>query len=71
MIEDFASKKEAIENLAYQKRILENQEAILDALSRIVTPMAGKNPKMASVNNELIDCYHATRKMLHKSYVER
>ena len=51
-------------------QILENQEAILLALSTLITPMSTK-PHIAEVNNSLIDNYHETRKILGKDYVER
>ena len=50
------------------KRILENQEKMLLALSAIITPKATE-PKIAHLNNELIDCYHETRKILGKDYI--
>lgn len=59
-----------LDDLSFKMRVLENQETIMLALSRIITPMA-TNQKMAHMNNELIDCYHKTRKMLNKPYIER
>ena len=50
------------------KRILENQEKMLLAISVIITPKAVR-PEIARLNNELIDCYHETRKILGKDYI--
>lgn len=51
-------------------RVLENQEKILLAISAIITPMVAVDSRKARINNELIDCYHETRKMLGKDYIE-
>ena len=59
-----------LNDLSFKVRVLENQEVILEVLSRIITPTV-RDSKMAQANNELIDCYHKTRKMLNKSYIER
>lgn len=52
------------------KQILENQEIILLALSKLILPKC-TNSKMAWINNRLIDNYHLTRKALGKDYIER
>lgn len=51
-------------------RILENQEKILLGISAIITPMVAEDLRKASINNDLIDCYHETRKMLNKDYIK-
>lgn len=55
-------------------RILENQEIILLGLSKLLTPcckgMLDKNNE-TKTNNNLIDAYHLTRKILHKDYIKR
>lgn len=56
--------------LSVTKQILENQEAILLALSELITPKC-TNSGTAQVNNQLIDNYHLTRKMLGEDYIER
>jgi hypothetical protein len=57
-----------------ERRILENQEAILLGLSKLLTPqckgMLDRNGE-TSANNILIDCYHLTRKELGKDYIKR
>lgn len=52
------------------KQILENQEAILLALSKLILPKC-INSETAQLNNQLIDNYHLTRKILGKDYIER
>lgn len=51
-------------------RILENHEKILLGISAIITPMVAEDLRKASINNDLIDCYHETRKILNKDYIE-
>lgn len=58
-----------LDDLTFKIRVLENQEAILEGLTRIITPLV-KDSKLAQTNNKLIDCYHRTRKLIGKSYVE-
>lgn len=53
------------------ERILENQEVILLALSKFTVQEAATMQSMADVTNKLIDCYHATRMTLGKSYIKR
>lgn len=71
---------ENIENRIKQKtkieeRILENQEVILLALSKLLTPQCkgalNDTNGQTKANNRLIDCYHKTRKILGKEYIER
>ena len=58
-----------------EKRILENQEAILLGISKILTPqckgMLRDSNGEARANNLLIDCYQMTRKELGKDYIKR
>lgn len=57
-----------------EKRLLENQEVILLALNKLLTPYCKGSLRDAngetSANNKLIDCYHMTRKILGKDYIE-
>ena len=52
------------------KQILENQEVILLALSKIMLPKCA-NSETTQLNNRLIDNYHLTRKLLGKDYIKR
>ncbi len=52
------------------RQILENQEIILLALSKLVLPRAVNHEGTVLVNT-LIDKYHKTRKLLGKSYLKR
>lgn len=52
------------------ERILENQEVILLTLSKIYLPNV-HNSETAQTENKLIDCYHETRRILGKDYIER
>ena len=57
-----------------ERRILENQEAILLGLSKLLTPQCKgimDSNNETKTNNILIDCYHLTRKELGKSYIKR
>ena len=53
------------------ERILENQEVILLALSKFTVCEAATMQSFADITNKLIDCYHATRMTLGKSYIKR
>ena len=53
------------------ERILENQEVILLTLSKFTVCEAATMQSFADVTNRLIDCYHATRRTLGKSYIKR
>ena len=52
------------------KRILENQEIMLLALSKLILPKVCEM-KLAHLENNLIDCYHETRRILGKKYIDR
>ena len=52
------------------KQILENQETILLALSKLILPKC-TNGETVRLNNRLIDNYHLTRKILGKDYIKR
>ena len=52
------------------KRILENQEIMLLALSKLILPKV-REMNMARLENNLIDCYHETRRILGKDYIDR
>lgn len=52
------------------ERMLENQEVILLALSKIYLPNV-HNSETAQTENSLIDCYHETRRILGKEYIDR
>ena len=52
------------------KQMLENQEVILLALSKLILPKC-TNSETARLNNQLIDNYHLTRKVLGKDYIKR
>lgn len=52
------------------KQILENQEVILLALSKLILPKC-TNSETVQLNNRLIDNYHLTRKVLGKDYIKR
>lgn len=64
------NKEKMIDDNSFKERVLENQETLLLALSEIITPMITTNRRLTHINNELIDCYHRTRKMLNKPYIE-
>lgn len=51
-----------------ERQILENQEIILLALSKLQNLRDSEGRK---VTNTLIDKYHKTRKLLGKSYIEQ
>lgn len=51
-------------------RMLENQEVILLALSKMYLPNV-HNSETAQTENKLIDCYHETRRILGKEYIDR
>ena len=57
-----------------EKRLLENQEVILLALNKLLTPHCKGSLYDANgetnTNNKLIDCYRMTKRILWKDYVE-
>ena len=64
------NEEKMIDDNSFKERVLENQETLLLTLSKIIAPMVATNIKLTHVNNKLIDCYHRTRKMLNKPYIE-
>ena len=52
------------------ERMLENQEVILLALSKMYLPNV-HNSETAQIENSLIDCSHETRRILGKEYIDR
>ena len=54
-----------------EKRILENQEIILLTLSKMMLKNFDQRSGYSEIVNALIDCYHATRKINCKSFIER
>ena len=56
-----------------EKQILENQEVLLLATSKLI--LGADNIRdlssVVKINNSLIDNYHRTRKMLGKDYIKR
>ena len=54
-----------------EKRILENQEIILLTLSEMMLKNFNQKSDDSKIINALIDCYHATRKINCKSFIER
>lgn len=57
-----------------EKQILENQEIIMLALNKLLTPhckgMLRDSNGETEANNNLIRNYHRTRKLLGKDYIE-
>jgi len=56
------------------KRLLENQEVILLALTDLHLSKIGESKYDQSVihrQNMIIDCYHETRRILGKEYIDR
>ena len=67
-------------NLQVEKRILENQEVIMLALENILqntqilvdkSLLSDESVYARSIGNKLIDCYHETRRILNKKYIDR
>ena len=54
-----------------EERILENQEIMLLALCNLVQKSFNKESGDTKIINGLIDCYHATRKINNKSFINR
>lgn len=54
-----------------EKRILENQEIILWTLYKMILKNFDYKSDDSKTINALIDCYHATRKINCKSFIER
>lgn len=67
-------------NLQVEKRILENQEVIMLALEKVLRDtrilvdkslLSDESIYARNVGNKLIDCYHETRRILNKKYINR
>lgn len=67
-------------NLQVEKRILENQEVIMLALEKVLRDtqilvdkslLSNESIYSRNVGNKLIDCYHETRRILNKKYIDR
>lgn len=58
-----------------ERQILENQEIIILAISKLLLPhckgMLLDTSNQTKTNNLLIDNYHLTRKLLGKDYIRR
>lgn len=58
-----------------ERQILENQEIIILAISKLLLPhckgMLRDTSDQTKTNNLLIDNYHLTRKLLGKDYIQR
>ena len=64
---DIINFQEKLLYMNVERQILENQETILLALSKLQNL---KDSEGRKVTNTLIDKYHKTRKLLGKSYIE-